>query len=1150
MRLKRILFTLAAIIISVSAIIHSGAASLEQVLAETDTNNLAPVAISSNGKYLVDAYGEPFFWMGDTAWEMHHRLTMEEIQTYLDDRQQKGINVILFKIPFFDLEDEPQHDNRYGDIPFIDQDITQPNEAFFQLVDFSLSEMEERGMTAGFLPLWGFVVGGKFGFNVSDEDVSQYAHWVSNRYQERKNIVWIVGGDTGVDPQWAILGRELKPADPQKLVTFHPGRNGISSYHMWGDADWLDFHMTQTGHSPDLRTNYETISTVYHGSSKPILNGEPVYEEILFKRPNQAPYKIPPHQVRKAAYWSLLSGGFGHVYGHVEIFQFAAAMPEQPFTFGADSYWMEALNAPGMAQIGHLSALLRSIPWHTFTPRQELIASGNPSGAAHIRAAMSADQTRALIYFPEQQAATIQLSELAGALNARWFDPQTGQSQYAGTFEANGSMNFAAPFAEDSLLILEPAGDPTPTYTPGPPTATATPTGTATATGTEIPATVTPTASATTTAAPSCWPEAGESIINGNFEDGTANWYFSSAGSGSFSTSFPAYACESAARIDIYVYGKNTQFFQANVPLKANTRYHLSFAAYSASGKDLTAELLKHTSPYTNYGLSETVDLGSGWQLYTVDFTTDGFAGEVDDGRLRFRLNGQNNDSYWIDAVSLVEASSGPPTETATATSTLVPTLTHTPTATPDSMPTNTPTQTPTPTATETATPVSAATNTPTATSEAPTATPTQTAVTNCLPQPGEAIVNGGFEDGTSAWKFATDGSGSFTAADGAYTCDLAAKIRINVRGKVMQFYQEGVHLKANTSYRLKFAAYSATGSDLTAELLKHTAPYTNYGLTNTEDLGTGWQLYTVDFTTAGFAGEVDDGRLRFRLYGKNNDTYWIDAVSLVEAGSGSPTETATPTSSATATSTPVPALTHTPTATPDSMPTNTPTQTPTPTATETATPVSAATNTPTATSEAPTATPTQTAVPNCLPQPGEAIINGDFEDGTSAWKFATDGSGSFTAADGAYTCDLAAKIRINVRGKVMQFYQEGVQLKANTSYRLKFAAYSATGSDLAIELLKHTSPYTNYGLAQMEELGTGWQLHTVDFTTDGFTGEVDDGRLRFRLYGKNNDTYWIDAVSLMEIGAPSSTGSPNSFAPLRSFRDTFALFVAAISRQ
>jgi hypothetical protein len=46
------------------------------------------------GRYLVTERGEPFFYLGDTAWELFHRLTREEADLYLKDRAAKGFTVI------------------------------------------------------------------------------------------------------------------------------------------------------------------------------------------------------------------------------------------------------------------------------------------------------------------------------------------------------------------------------------------------------------------------------------------------------------------------------------------------------------------------------------------------------------------------------------------------------------------------------------------------------------------------------------------------------------------------------------------------------------------------------------------------------------------------------------------------------------------------------------------------------------------------------------------------------------------------------------------------------------------------------------------------------------------------------------------------
>ena len=48
--------------------------------------------ISDDRRYLVTQDGEPFFWLGGTAWELIHRLNKEEI-IILTDRASKGFQL-------------------------------------------------------------------------------------------------------------------------------------------------------------------------------------------------------------------------------------------------------------------------------------------------------------------------------------------------------------------------------------------------------------------------------------------------------------------------------------------------------------------------------------------------------------------------------------------------------------------------------------------------------------------------------------------------------------------------------------------------------------------------------------------------------------------------------------------------------------------------------------------------------------------------------------------------------------------------------------------------------------------------------------------------------------------------------------------------
>ena len=107
------------------------------------------------------------------------------------------------------------------------------------------------------------------------------------------------------------------------------------------------------------------------------------------------------------------------------------------------------------------------------------------------------------------------------------------------------------------------------------------------------------------------------------------------------------------------------------------------------------------------------------------------------------------------------------------------------------------------------------------------------------------------------------------------------------------------------------------------------------------------------------------------------------------------------------------------------------------------------------------------------------------------ARTFANDAAGPISAK--------AAHITITTPGTNVQLHQYGLALEANTQYQLSSKAYSNTWHDVSVSLQKHASPYTGYGLSgQVIDLTGSWQSYMVEFTTSGFTGTVNDGRLMF----------------------------------------------------
>ncbi len=50
--------------------------------------------VSENGRFLKYANGDPFFYLGETAWELFHRLSYKEVEMFLENRREKGFTVI------------------------------------------------------------------------------------------------------------------------------------------------------------------------------------------------------------------------------------------------------------------------------------------------------------------------------------------------------------------------------------------------------------------------------------------------------------------------------------------------------------------------------------------------------------------------------------------------------------------------------------------------------------------------------------------------------------------------------------------------------------------------------------------------------------------------------------------------------------------------------------------------------------------------------------------------------------------------------------------------------------------------------------------------------------------------------------------------
>lgn len=442
--------------------------------------------VSDNHRFLVTERGEPFFWLGDTAWELFHRLDRADAALYLKDRAARGFNVIQ-AVALAEL-DGLTVPNRYGHLPLVDKDPARPAvkdgpaNDYWDFVDEVLDLAAANSLYAGLLPTWGKYVtshpfDGKVNgiFNVTN--ALSYGRFLGERLRARANVVWILGGDKAPStPEavaiWRAMARGIAIGVAGRedydavLMTYHTSGPGHVSDYLH-DEPWLDFTSAQSSHG-DLVESWRFIEKHWNRRPiKPVIDLESSYPGALIpaawlpaplRAAHRSTQPANDDHARRAAYWAVFAGAFGHTYGHNSIWQMYEP-PRKP-VLDPKPTWREALAAPSATQMGYLRRLIESRPFLTQAPEQALIEGEAESGPDHLRALQG--DGFAFIYVPTGKPLRVRLDKWTGThVKAWWFDPRTGEARELDSFTARGEKVFAPPggpsVGNDWVLVLDDA---------------------------------------------------------------------------------------------------------------------------------------------------------------------------------------------------------------------------------------------------------------------------------------------------------------------------------------------------------------------------------------------------------------------------------------------------------------------------------------------------------------------------------------------------------------------------------------------------------------------------------------------------------------------------------------------------------------------
>ena len=403
------------------------------------------LVVSKNSRYLVHENGTPFFWLGNTSWLLPERLNRDEVGYYLGLERKAGYNVeqiqVLNGIPTFNIYGHPGNNAEFDFSKVTKEGVY----GYWEHMDYIIDVAARNGIYIAMDCIWGSQLS-----RMDVKKAAAYGKFLGERYKDKPNIIWMIGGDIRGDrsPEiWDALARAIKKYDPNHVMTYHPlGRTYSAKW--FNDREWLDFNMFQSGHRRygqrngdgdyAIKDNTEEDNWRYVDMSfavkpiKPVIDGEPSYEDIPQGLHNENEPRWQDYDVRRYAYWSVFAGSFGHTYGHNSIMQFLR--PGVGGSFFAKKPWWEAMNDPGLNQMKYLKWLILAFPFTERIGDQSVIAGQN--GERYDRVIATRGNDYLLVYNYSGKPMQIDLTKISGNKKNVWMmNPTDGSLNYLGEYD-------------------------------------------------------------------------------------------------------------------------------------------------------------------------------------------------------------------------------------------------------------------------------------------------------------------------------------------------------------------------------------------------------------------------------------------------------------------------------------------------------------------------------------------------------------------------------------------------------------------------------------------------------------------------------------------------------------------------------------------
>ena len=418
--------------------------------------------VSDNRRHFCHADGTPFFWLGDTHWQMPDTERLDacnhpehaggacphggQFQHLAADRRQRGFTV---------YQTYPSAGSAHWWCePFARIDPARFNAVFDAQMDY--------------LAEHGFIIAlgcGHFADStrIPEADLCRFARYLVARYGAHP-VVWITCQEMNAPENnridvWQAVARAIAEAD---------GYGHPHSAHQWvvdvatrslGQAAWHDWFALQGGH----RNSGLTPQARYQGyydfrPTRPMLETEAMYERVDCGGVNST------DDARRSAWKALLCGSPGYTYGGAGIWALkwdAQDLRWKDYNHAIGS-WYEGMALPGAAQMTVLKEFFLGLDWPALTPRFQDSGWSQWRDAERCVLATVGNRLYLAYCYGDAAQGTLRRLDPAVVYQARWFDPRKGEYVRVAVDirPKEGSWGVPEkPSAADWVLLVEPRPD-------------------------------------------------------------------------------------------------------------------------------------------------------------------------------------------------------------------------------------------------------------------------------------------------------------------------------------------------------------------------------------------------------------------------------------------------------------------------------------------------------------------------------------------------------------------------------------------------------------------------------------------------------------------------------------------------------------------